>query len=99
MLQEWYTCIYFSCFSVVQEKKRIYEEQQERMERTHTSFLDSIRNEASQDWAVIYIFYTESVLVLTWTVTTAMTEVKSCLSSRNPNFYKDSFWFINLKLT
>lgn len=29
------------------EKKRLYEEQQRRMEKTHTSFLDSIRDEAT----------------------------------------------------
>ncbi|XP_053383527.1 uncharacterized protein LOC128546066 [Mercenaria mercenaria] len=31
----------------VKEKKRLYEEQQNYMERTHTSFLDSIRDQAT----------------------------------------------------
>ena len=34
---------------MLQEKRKLYEEQQEKMETKQTSFLDSIRNEVDDD--------------------------------------------------
>ena len=38
-----------SVCDILQEKRRMYEQQQQKMEAQHTSFLDSIRNEVNEE--------------------------------------------------
>ena len=51
-----YTCCYASLLTTIcflfQEKRRLYEEQKQKMEKQNVSFLDSIRSEYGDDkWA------------------------------------------------